>query len=306
MSSRVFAVRREVIFRAWSDSAHLSRWWGPKGFTNTFHEFNMRPGGMWRFVMHGPDGVDYWNESIFVEVVPPERIVLKHLSGPVFQLTATFSDVGRKTRLTWRMLFESAEECAKVRTYAAEANEQNLDRLEAELRRMAKMKDAGRSDAPKGSREMAETFDRTVRFSTFVRAAPERVFDALATAEGLDRWFTSGCTLEPRAGGKLVFRWKDHGLEGYTGEYHGSVVEWQRPSRFSFEWPVDLGNYRTTARFSIQEAAKPHLGAGTVVALVEGTYEDSVQGLEDMYRRTAGWAEVLTLLKFHVELGTRY
>jgi uncharacterized protein YndB with AHSA1/START domain len=130
--------------------------------------------------------------------------------------------------------------------------------------------------------------------------------EGAATAEGLDRWFTSGCTLEPRAGGNLVFRWKDHGLEGFTGEYQGSVVSWQRPTLFAFQWPVDLGSYRTTVTVLLKESSIPHLGTGTVVSLEEGTYEDSVQGLEDMFRRTAGWAEVLTLLKFHVELGARY
>ena len=153
---------------------------------------------------------------------------------------------------------------------------------------------------------MPESLDRVVRFRTFIRATTDRVFDAVATAKGLDRWFTSGCTLEPRRGGCLVFRWKDHGLDGFTGEYDGSVVEWQRPTLFVFEWPVDLGNYRTTVTVSLREASIPHLGAGTVVSLEEGNYEDSVQGLQDMFRRTAGWAEVLTLLKLWVEHGARY
>jgi len=153
---------------------------------------------------------------------------------------------------------------------------------------------------------MSESLDRIVRFSTFVRADPDRVFDALATAEGLDKWFTSGCTLETRAGGNLVFRWKDHGLDGFTGEYQGNVVDWRRPTLFAFQWPVDLGNYRTTVTVSFQETSKPHLGTGTVVSLEEGTYEDSVQGLQDMFRRTSGWAEVLTLLKLWVEHGAQY
>jgi uncharacterized protein YndB with AHSA1/START domain len=153
---------------------------------------------------------------------------------------------------------------------------------------------------------MTDALDRVVRFSTFIRSTPERVFDALATAEGLDKWFTSSCTLETRAGGNLVFRWKDHGLEGFTGEYQGSVVEWRRSALFAFQWPVDLGNYRTTVTVSLQEKSIPHLGTGTVVRIEEGTYEDSVQGLQDMFRRTAGWAEVLTLLKLWVEHGARY
>ena len=79
VSTRVFAAPRGLVFEAFSNPDHLKHWWGPKGFTNTFSEFDLRPGGAWRFVMHGPDGVDYQNASDFVEVVKPERIVFQHL-----------------------------------------------------------------------------------------------------------------------------------------------------------------------------------------------------------------------------------
>jgi uncharacterized protein YndB with AHSA1/START domain len=56
VTTRAIAAPPELVFKAWCDPAHLVHWWGPKGFTNTFHEFDPRPGGAWRFVMHGPDG----------------------------------------------------------------------------------------------------------------------------------------------------------------------------------------------------------------------------------------------------------
>ena len=138
VSTRDFGAPRELVFNAHSDPTWLVHWWGPKGFTNTFQMFDMRPGGFWRFVMHGPDGVDYANESVFVEIVKPERIVFRHLK-PVheFQMTVTFVEQDGKTRLTWRMLFPSAEECDRAKVYAVDANEQNFDRLEAQLARMA-------------------------------------------------------------------------------------------------------------------------------------------------------------------------
>lgn len=86
--------------------------------------------------MHGPDGADYPNESFFDEVVPPERIVFRHLSGHRFVMTMTFAEQGNGTRLTWRMLHESAAECARFRPVGLPANEENLDRLEAELATM--------------------------------------------------------------------------------------------------------------------------------------------------------------------------
>jgi uncharacterized protein YndB with AHSA1/START domain len=128
-TSRVLDAPRERVFRAFSDPAQLVRWWGPKGFTNTFHEFDLRPGGTWRFVMHGPDGVNFPNESVFVEVVPPERVVFNHVSGPRFEMTITFEEHDGKTRVGWRQSFLTVDDYQRVARFAVPANEQNLDRL---------------------------------------------------------------------------------------------------------------------------------------------------------------------------------
>jgi uncharacterized protein YndB with AHSA1/START domain len=137
VTTRVIDAPRERVFTAFGDPQHLVHWRGPKGFTNTFHEFDLRPGGVWRYVMHGPEGANDPNESVFVEVVKPERIVLQHVSGPRFQLTITLTEHAGRTTLTWRMRFDSAGECDKVKRFAVGANEQNLDRLEARLATMA-------------------------------------------------------------------------------------------------------------------------------------------------------------------------
>jgi len=138
VSTRVFDAPRERVFRAFSDPRVLARWWGPDGFTSTFQEFDFRPGGAWRFVMHGPDGADYRNESGFIGVVSPERIVLEHLR-PMhrFLMTMTFAEEAGKTRLTWRMEFDSVAELERVRAFIPGANEQNFDRLQAQLAAMA-------------------------------------------------------------------------------------------------------------------------------------------------------------------------
>src|ERR1700756_247707 len=75
---REFDAPRELVFKVWSDPKHLTQWWGPNGFTTTTSRFDMRPGGVWRFVMHGPDGRDYQNRITYEEVVPPERVVYRH------------------------------------------------------------------------------------------------------------------------------------------------------------------------------------------------------------------------------------
>ncbi|MDZ4684796.1 MAG: SRPBCC family protein [Planctomycetaceae bacterium] len=136
VTTRLIDAPREKVFRAWTEPEHLQRWWGPTGFTNTFHEFDLQPGGHWRFIMHGPNGVDHPNHSLFVEIVPPERIVFDHLSVHLFRVVATFVEEAGQTRVTFRMIHESAEECRKLRPLCVPANEQLFDRLEAELARM--------------------------------------------------------------------------------------------------------------------------------------------------------------------------
>ncbi len=136
LSSRLLNAPRGQVFRAYREPEHLAKWWGPEDFTNTFHTFEFKPGGRWHFTMHGPDGTDYDNESVFAEIDENERIVLDHLSNPHFHMIATLAEEDGKTRLTWRMIFETAEICAQFRPICDPKNEENFDRLEAELVRM--------------------------------------------------------------------------------------------------------------------------------------------------------------------------
>ena len=132
--TRVFDAPRERVFDAFVDREHVGHWWGPTGFTTTTHEMDVRPGGVWRFIMHGPDGVDYPNYVSYIEVARPERLVYDHgadSGDPHFHVTITFADEGGRTRLTMRSLFPTA--AARdyvVREFKAiEGGNQTLDRL---------------------------------------------------------------------------------------------------------------------------------------------------------------------------------
>src|ERR1700674_3392033 len=141
VTSRVFDAPRALVFKAWLDPEHITRWWGPNGFTTTIHQMDVRPGGAWRFVMHGPDGVDYDNKIIYLEIVEPERLVYLHgdegETGQ-FETTVTFEEQDGKTKLTMRALFPSAAERDHVvkEFGAIEGGEQTLDRLGAYLAKM--------------------------------------------------------------------------------------------------------------------------------------------------------------------------
>ena len=132
---------RDLIWRAWTEPEHLIKWWGPDGFTHTFHEISVKSEGVWRFMMHGPDGVDYPNKIIFKELVKPERIVYVHAEDGAevlhFESVVTFDDLGNgKTRVTMKVLFVTKEEYDKVKGYAIEGGNQTLGRLEKYLETM--------------------------------------------------------------------------------------------------------------------------------------------------------------------------
>ena len=131
VTTRVLDAPPELVFAAWTDPQRIVAWWGPRGFSTTVHEMDVRPGGLWRFVMHGPDGRDYPNENRYVEIVPPERIVFQHESTPKFRMVATFVPEAGKTRLTMRMTFETAELREQTaRTFGAvEGARQTVERL---------------------------------------------------------------------------------------------------------------------------------------------------------------------------------
>ena len=136
VTRRVFPFSAVQVFKAWMEPEHLVRWWGPKGFSNTFHEFEWKIGGEWAFTMHGPDGVAYPNKSIFVDIKENQRIVFDHVSNHHFRAIVTFDSVDGNTKLSFHMIHNSKEESNRVKHYLVPANEENFDRLEHELRRM--------------------------------------------------------------------------------------------------------------------------------------------------------------------------
>ena len=142
--SRLLNAPRELVWDAFTKPEHVKHWWGPDGFTNTISEMNVKKDGVWKLTMHGPDGRDYPNKIIYLEVVKPERIVYRHsdeegTEGVSFLTTITFEAQGDKTLLTMKGVFDTAEEKDRVvKEYgAAEGMIQTISRLAEYLKQMA-------------------------------------------------------------------------------------------------------------------------------------------------------------------------
>jgi len=128
VTTRVLDAPRALVFESWTDPEQLKVWWGPHGFSNTFHHFDLKPGGAWRYTMHGPDGTNYENEMEFVEA-SEARIVIDHVTPPRFRLTVLLEELGERTKITFRQFFETSAVRDAVKRFAVQGNEDNLERL---------------------------------------------------------------------------------------------------------------------------------------------------------------------------------
>jgi uncharacterized protein YndB with AHSA1/START domain len=279
--TRVFDAPRTLVFDAWTDAKHVGRWWGPKGFTTTTHQIDVRPGGVWRFTMHGPDGADYPNKITYLEIVKPERLVYDHgdQGEPgYFQSTVTFAEEGMKTRLSLRMLFPTAgERDAVVKKYnALEGANQHLDRLGEQLEKMQTLTTTRIFDAPR-----------------------EVVFQAWTDPKKLQRWwgpkgFTNPvCEVDVRPGGaiRIHMRAPDGTVYPMVGVFHEIVV----PERLVFTSSALDGNGHplfevlNTVTFAA-EGGKTKLTVRASVSKVKGDAAPHLAGMEQ------GWSMALDRL----------
>jgi len=151
--SRVIGAPRELVFEAFTQVRHLSRWWGPEGFTTTTRSFEFRVGGVWDFAMRGPDGTDYQEWITWREIVPPERIALLHGESRddpnAFESVLTFEPAGGQTRIVMRAVFPTRElrDEAVEKYHAIESGEQTLRNLAAYVTEVARERSTGRGPA---------------------------------------------------------------------------------------------------------------------------------------------------------------
>lgn len=220
---RIFDAPRALVFEAWTNPKHLVSWWGPNGFRTTLQQMDVKPGGKWSFVMHGPDGTDYRNESVFVEVEKPARLVWDHETGPIFRATVDFEEQGQKTKLTMRMVFATkAERDTTVEKFGAvEGQKETLERLASYLPQV----------------------DELLTLTRVYSAPRALVFGAWSSAKQLAAWwgpngFTAPeCEVEFRKGGKLAIRMTGHGMDLWMRGTFDEIVDQER-----IAFTVDAGD----------------------------------------------------------------
>jgi uncharacterized protein YndB with AHSA1/START domain len=271
VATRVFDAPRELVFAMWTDPKHVGNWWGPRGFTTTIQEMDVRPGGTWRLVMHGPDGRDYKNRIVYLEVVKPERLVYKHEpeegSEPVSILvTVTFAAEGAKTRMHMQMLFPTAEELQRVeQKYGAiEGLQQTLSRLEEEL-----------GKAP-------------IVVEQFLVASVDMVWKAITEKKQMTQWFFETIdSFRPEVGFETKFNVRT-GEKSYVHLW--KIVEVVPGERISYDWRYE--GYAGDSRVTFELSSVDHV---TKLRLIhEG--QESFRGEDPNFSKencTAGWRAFL-------------
>jgi len=284
--TRVLNAPIELVWKVWTDPDHIKNWWGPNGFTNTIFGMDLKPGGVWEFIMHGPDGKDYKNKSIFKEIIKHKQIVYEHISGPKFQATVKFTSQGKKTLLEWQMLFDTAEEREKtVKTFKADVGlKQNIFKLEGYLRSVSSEKE--------------------MTLTRVINAPRQIVFNAWTDPQQLQKWwgpkgFTNPvCKADAIPGGEILIHMQapDKTIYPMDGEFH-EIVE---PEKLVFTTAaLDKNGNRlfevlNTVTFS-DENAKTKLSLHAAVSNITEEGKPYIEGMND------GWSESIDRLAEFVE-----
>lgn len=132
--TRVYDAPVRLVWEAWTDPKQVAQWWGPRGFTLTTHSKDLRPGGHWAYTMHGPDGKDWENKTIYHEVEKYSRLVYDHGGGddrpPLFRVTVTFEEIKGRTKMEMTMALATPEAAQETRQFIKKAGgESTWDRL---------------------------------------------------------------------------------------------------------------------------------------------------------------------------------
>lgn len=281
---REFDAPRELVWKMWTEAEHVARWWGPQGFSTTIKQMDVRPGGVWEQVLHGPDGMDYPNKSVFTEVVKPERIVYTHGGGKKggpgvhFESTWTFEALGtHKTRVTIRHVFDSAEDrnLAATEYKAEEGGGQTLDRLALLL-------------APEG----------VVSIERMLDAPVNKVWSALTDIDKIRKWFFSLDAFKPQVGFEFRF---DGEKDGFTYRHICTITGAVENKKLSYSWRYE--GYEGSSLVTILLSPEGHKTRLTLTHTGLDSFPVTDGGDFDRSHFFKGWTHIIgASLKNVVEL----
>lgn len=284
LQERVFDAPRALVWKAWTDPKHLDQWWGPNGFRNETFSLELRVGGVWRFVMHGPDGKDWQNWIRYEEISEPARLVYSHGGDgdePHFHVTVTFAEEGGRTRVSMRSVFPTAEACAAVKKFGAvEGGRQTLARLAGHLPYL-----------------IDGSADRSMVLTRLFDAPVATVFAAWTQPKALARWwgpkdFTlPGCEVDFRPGGAYRMVMRDPAGNEYP--FHGHYREIVPNERIVFNAVIEDSpgvEVLTTVTF-VEEDGKTRLTVRQDIPADEAAGKGQMEGWSGSLEKLAAALE---------------
>ena len=222
--ARIYDAAVQDVWDAWNDPQQAAKWWGPRGFTITTHSKDLRPGGHWTYTMHGPDGADYPNKTIYHEVERLRKLVYDHGGSddrpPLFRVTVVFTDLGDKTRLDMTMTLPTREAAEEMRQFINKAGgDATWDRLAEFLHKEA-------------------TGDETFVINRSFDAPLDQMFELWTDPKHLANWLPpTGFTMQflradiREGGSSLYVMQNDSGLKMYGRAQYLSV---EKPHRLTY------------------------------------------------------------------------
>ena len=289
LSEREMGIQRlvkapiDLVWKVWTSPEHIKHWWGPEGFTNTISGMDVRPGGVWEFVMHGPDGTDYKNKHIYKEVVKPTKLVLEHVTAPKFLMTVTFEDRGDQTLVDIHSLFESAEQLREViKVFKADVGmRQNAERMENYVC------DLSRNDF----------MNEPIIVERIYNAPIENVWNAITDKNEMKKWYFDLSEFRPEVG--FEFQFYGEGRKGEKYLHLCKIIDVIPGKKISYTWRYDNYEGNSVVTFELFEE-----GNKTRLKLTHSGVESFKANGPDFAIEsfTQGWTELIgTLLKKHAE-----
>ncbi len=224
-TSKILNAPIDLVWKVFTQPEHIKQWWGPNGFTNTISKMEVKQGGQWIFIMHGPDGTDYKNKHTYKEIAEQEKIVLQHETSPKFITTLSFEALRNKTLLKWHALFESAEQLEQViKVFKAdEGMKQNVERLSVYLEKM-QPENQTMVNAPFS---IERTFDAPV---------PE-VWKAITDRDSMKQWYFTISEFKPVHG--YEFKFAGEGEKGKRYIHLCKVTEVSPEKKLAYTWKYE-------------------------------------------------------------------